>query len=96
MSRSSRGAPDGASFTINKQTVRLLDFIYLYKASIRQVSQRVQQVMLGWRPRVDLSAIKDSLTCYTANWSFVQEEDNGLHLAYKASLGMLGHPRQLA
>lgn len=44
----------------------------------------MQQVMLGWRPRVDLSAIKDSLTCYIANWSFAQEEDNGLRLAYKA------------
>jgi hypothetical protein len=77
-------AADGQSFTINDQNFRLLDFTYIYKASIEQVTRRTSQLMLGYQPVIDLTAVVDDLTCRTPGWSFLREERNGLRQAYKA------------
>jgi hypothetical protein len=77
-------AADGQSFAINDQTFRLLDFTYMYKASIEQVARRISQLMLGFQPAMNLAAITDDLTCRTPGWSFLQDERNKLRQAYKA------------
>ncbi|KAH6988691.1 hypothetical protein EDB80DRAFT_865701 [Ilyonectria destructans] len=41
-------------------------------------------MMLGWAPAVDLSAIRDDLTCRLPGWCFLDKPDNGLTGKYKA------------
>jgi len=78
-------ADDGQSFSINDKVIRLLDFTYLYKASMDQVERHLAQALLGWQaPTTDLSVVKDSLTCRTPGWCFLQEPGNELQSAYKA------------
>ncbi|KAH6972651.1 hypothetical protein EDB80DRAFT_596203 [Ilyonectria destructans] len=56
-------APDGGSFTIgNHKVIRLSEFCTTYRAAIAQVQELVAELMLGWDPVIDLSAIRDDLT----------------------------------
>lgn len=40
--------------------------------------------MLGWDPAIDLSAIRDDLSCQAPGWSFPDHSENRLSGAYKA------------
>ncbi|KAH6977630.1 hypothetical protein EDB80DRAFT_738121 [Ilyonectria destructans] len=78
-------APDGGSFTIgNHKVIRLSEFCTTYRAAIAQVQELVAELMLGWDPVIDLSAIRDDLTCQTPGWSFLDHSENRLSGAYKA------------
>lgn len=78
-------APDGGSFTIgNHKVIRLSEFCTTYRAAITQVQELVAELMLGWDPAIDLSAIRDDLTCQTPGWCFLDHPENRLSGAYKA------------
>jgi hypothetical protein len=78
-------AADGLSFTIGSSNqIALRDFTYMHHAAISKVEERVNQLMLGWEPVVDLGSIHDDFTCATPGWSFLEEEQNNLRFAYKA------------
>jgi hypothetical protein len=78
-------AQDGRSFTIgNDKVVELSDFCVAHHAAITRVQERVDEMMLGWKPAVDLSAIRDDLTCRLPGWCFLEKPENGLMGFYKA------------
>ncbi|EFZ03297.2 tlh3 [Metarhizium robertsii ARSEF 23] len=78
-------APDGRSFTIGDgKVVRLSEFCATYRAAITRVEELVTEMMLGWDPTVDLSAIRDDLTCRFPGWCFLDKPENHLSGTYKA------------
>ncbi|KAJ3455783.1 hypothetical protein MRS44_017265 [Fusarium solani] len=78
-------AQDGRSFTIgNDKVVELSDFCVTHHAAITRVQERVDEMMLGWKLAVDLSAIRDDLTCRLPGWCFLEKPENGLMGFYKA------------
>ncbi|OAQ57815.2 DEAD/DEAH box helicase domain-containing protein [Pochonia chlamydosporia 170] len=78
-------APDGHSFTIgNAKVVRLSEFCTTYQAAISNVQERVAEMMLGWQPEVDLSQVRDDLTCRLPGWCFLDKPENNLGNIYKA------------
>ncbi|KAH8749833.1 hypothetical protein BGZ57DRAFT_775779 [Hyaloscypha finlandica] len=78
-------AADGQSFTLgNNQKVQLIDFCKVYSTAIANVIARTDEMMLSWKPAIDLATIRDDLTCRTPRWSFLNHIDNDLTFAYKA------------
>lgn len=77
---------DGKSFSINDKKVILFEFTQLHKEVVDAVAVRTALLMLGWTLVVNLSKVKDDLTCNITGWSFMQAKDNGLQLAYKQLL----------
>ncbi|KAH8648120.1 hypothetical protein BGZ61DRAFT_469785, partial [Ilyonectria robusta] len=66
-------ALDGRSFTIgDNKVVRLSKFCATYQAAIAQ------------EPMVDLSTIRDDLTCRQPGWCFLDKPENNLAGTYKA------------
>jgi hypothetical protein len=51
-----------------------------------QVHEQVNEMMLGWKPDIDVSAVRDDLTCRTAGWSFLQNPENKLADIWKTLL----------
>lgn len=77
-------ARDGQSFTLsNNRRIRVLDLPLIYHRAIDQVKEKIDHLMLGWQPTVDLAGIQDDLACQTPGWSFLAHPDNNLQLAYK-------------
>lgn len=77
-------APDGRSFTLGKnKTIRLSEFCTIFRASVQKFQDHVAEMMLGWAPTIDLSAIHDDLTCQLPGWSFLNMPENQLLGAYK-------------
>lgn len=64
----------------------MFEFARLHKEVVDAVVVRMAGLLLGWSPVVNLSKVKDHLTCNITGWSFTQAEDNGLRLAYKQLL----------
>ncbi|KAH7137817.1 hypothetical protein EDB81DRAFT_75097 [Dactylonectria macrodidyma] len=78
-------ALEGRSFTIgDDKVVRLSEFCATYQAAIAQVRELVAEMMLGWEPTVDLSTIRDDLTCRQPGWCFLDKPENNLAGTYKA------------
>lgn len=78
-------AEDGRSFTIgDDKVVALSDFCGIYQLSIQQLQGQLDELMLGWKPQVDLSLVADDFTCRQPGWCFLDKPGNGLHQAYKS------------
>lgn len=78
-------APDGRPFTIgNGKQVRLTEFCTMHHDAVVQVINGLNEMLLGWRPTVDLSKIRDDLNCRTPGWSFLDLQENGFVGSYKA------------
>ncbi|KAH8656365.1 hypothetical protein BGZ61DRAFT_486596 [Ilyonectria robusta] len=83
-------APDGRSFTIgDDKKVQLSEFCETYHKVMAQVHEQVNEMMLGWDPSIDLSTIRDDLTCRTAGWSFLRKAENNLGSIWKTLLQRL-------
>ncbi|KAH7137795.1 hypothetical protein EDB81DRAFT_655871, partial [Dactylonectria macrodidyma] len=83
-------APDGHSFTIgDDKKVQLSEFCETYHKALAQVHEQVNEMMLGWEPSIDLSTIRDDLTCRKAGWSFLQKPENNLTDIWKTLLHRL-------
>jgi len=77
-------ARDGQSFTFgDNKRIQLFDFCMIYHRAIRQVEEKIDNLMLGWQPVVDLSVIQDDLTSRTPSWCFLAHQDNNMQFAYK-------------
>ncbi|KAH7118690.1 hypothetical protein B0J13DRAFT_629804 [Dactylonectria estremocensis] len=75
----------GCSFTIgDDKVVRLSEFCATYQAAIAQVRQLVAEMMLGWEPTVDLSTIRDDLTCRRPGWCILDRPENNPGGTYKS------------
>lgn len=78
-------ARDGKSFIIgNNAIVRLAEFCTAYRASTAQVEELVDELLLGWKPEVELCAIRDDLACRVPGWCFLDDPANNFTGKYKA------------
>ncbi|EXM13432.1 hypothetical protein FOTG_18113 [Fusarium oxysporum f. sp. vasinfectum 25433] len=83
-------APDGRSFTIgDDKTVRLSEFCEIHHKAVKAVQEQVGEMLLGWEPDIDVSAIRDDLTCRKAGWSFIDKIENNLVDIWKRLLHRL-------
>ncbi|SCO92404.1 uncharacterized protein FRV6_16532 [Fusarium oxysporum] len=83
-------APDGRSFTIgDDKTVRLSEFCEIHHKAVKAVQEQVGEMLLGWEPDVDVSVIRDDLTCRKAGWSFIDKIENNLVDIWKTLLHRL-------
>jgi hypothetical protein len=83
-------APDGRSFTIgDDKTVRLSEFCEIHHKAVKAVQEQVGEMLLGWEPDIDVSAIRDGLTCRKASWSFIDKIENNLVDIWKTLLHRL-------
>ncbi|ENH73681.1 hypothetical protein Focb16_v005400 [Fusarium oxysporum f. sp. cubense] len=72
-------APDGRSFTIgDDKKVFLSEFCETHYKAVITVQEQVDEMLLGWQPDIDVSAIRDDLTCRKAGWSFIDKTENNL------------------
>lgn len=72
-------APDGRSFTIgDNKRVLLSEFCETHHRTVTTVQEQVDEMLLGWQPDIDVSAIRDDLTCRKAGWSFIDKPENNL------------------
>ncbi|QKD56923.2 uncharacterized protein FOBCDRAFT_140860 [Fusarium oxysporum Fo47] len=56
-------APDGQSFTIgDDKKVLLSEFCETHHKAVATVQEQVDEMLLGWQPDIDVSAIRDDLT----------------------------------
>lgn len=79
--------PDGRSFTIgNDKKVLLSEFCETHHKVVAIVQEQVDEMLLGWQPDIDVSAIRDDLTCRKADWSFIDKIENNLTDIWKMLL----------
>ncbi|PNP60709.1 hypothetical protein FNYG_14562 [Fusarium nygamai] len=80
-------APDGRSFTIgDEKKVLLSEFCETHHKAVITVQEQVDEMLLGWKPDIDVSAIRDDLTCRKAGWSFIDKIENNLTDIWKTLL----------
>jgi hypothetical protein len=80
-------APDGRSFTIgDDKKVLLSEFCETHHKAVAIVQEQVDEMLLGWQPDIDVSAIRDDLTCRKAGWSFIDKIENNLTDIWKTLL----------
>ncbi|KAK7592697.1 hypothetical protein V3481_007305 [Fusarium oxysporum f. sp. vasinfectum] len=80
-------APDGRSFTIgDDKKVLLSEFCETHHKAVATVQEQVDEMLLGWQPDIDVSTIRDDLTCRKAGWSFIDKIENNLADTWKTLL----------
>ncbi|EXL65654.1 hypothetical protein FOPG_18126 [Fusarium oxysporum f. sp. conglutinans race 2 54008] len=80
-------APDGRSFTIgDDKKVLLSEFCETHHKAVATVQEQVDEMLLGWQPDIDVSTIRDDLTCRKAGWSFIDKIENNLTDTWKTLL----------
>jgi hypothetical protein len=78
-------AADDHSFVLwSDKIVFLKGFCTTYHQSIIRVQHQVNELMLGWKPEIDLTQLQDDLACPTPGWSFLERPSNHLNFAYKS------------
>jgi hypothetical protein len=73
---------DGQIVSWNNHHLSMAQFRQIGQDSLQATSVVCSQLMHGWSPEVDLSAISDDLSCTAARYSFVTASANGLSESY--------------
>ncbi|EWY79522.1 hypothetical protein FOYG_17324 [Fusarium oxysporum NRRL 32931] len=72
-------APDSQSFTIgDDKKVLLSESCETHHRIVTTVQEQVDEMLLGWQPDIDVSSVRDDLTCRKAGWSFIDKTENNL------------------
>jgi hypothetical protein len=73
---------DGQIVSWNNHHLSMAQFQQIGQDSLQATSVVCSQLMYGWSPEVNLSAISDNLSCTAARYSFVTASANGLSKSY--------------